>query len=123
MVTVCPLFAVTVAVAMVTTVCPAGMELTILFWPVLAIEVSAVLADVTPASPSTGSTNSRRRNPPVGGELYRSTSVVGEGETPAAGGGGALFSTHLYRMDGQMFGGIQTDAALTDTHLSWCCWS
>lgn len=96
MVTVCPLLAVTVAVATVTTVCPAGMAVTRLACPVLVTTAGAVLVmlvvlvEVTPGSPSTESTNRRRRAAPVGGELYRSSRVVGEGDTPA-GGGGRLF--------------------------------
>ena len=75
MVTVCPLLAVTVAVAMVTTVCPAGMAVTRPACPVLvtlagvAPVVPVVLAEVAPVSPSTGSKNKRRRAGPVGEEL------------------------------------------------------
>lgn len=75
MVTVCPLLAVTVAVAMVTTVCPAGMAVTRLAWLVLATAAGAALAEPvelaeeTPESPSAMSTNRRRRAEPVGGEL------------------------------------------------------
>lgn len=96
MVTVCPLLAVTVAVATVTTVCPAGMVVTRLAWPVLVTAADAVPVvlvvpvEVAPGSPSSGSTNRRRRAIPVGGELYLSSRVVGEGDTP---GGGADYFT------------------------------
>lgn len=95
MVTVCPLLAVMVAVATVTTVCPAGMDVTRLACPVLVTTVGAalpVLVQVTPCSPSSGSTNRRRRAAPVGGELYRSSRVVGEGDTPAGGRGADYFT-------------------------------
>lgn len=75
MVTVCPLLAVTVAVAMVTTVCPAGMAVMRPVGPVLVAVVGAVPVELlvplqaTPPSPSSGSTNKRRRAEPVGGEL------------------------------------------------------
>lgn len=70
MATVCPL-----AVAMVTTVWPAGMAGTRPAWSVLVTVVGAVLValvvpvEVTPGSPSNVSTKRRRRNVPVGGEL------------------------------------------------------
>lgn len=73
MVTVWPLLAVTVAVAMVTTVCPAGMVVTRLAWQeVLAMAATAVLVvltgleEVTEGSPST---KRRLRKVPTGGEL------------------------------------------------------
>lgn len=86
--TVCPLLAVTVS-----TVGPAGMVVTRLAWPVLAASAVLVLLvlAVTPGSLSGGSTNRRRQNGPLGGELYRSCRVVGEGDTP--GGGGADYLT------------------------------
>lgn len=77
-----------VAVATVTTVCPAGMAVTSPGWSVLLTGAGAVvvvlvlLVEVTPGSPSSGSTNRRRRVGPVGGELYRSRRVVGEGDVP-----------------------------------------
>lgn len=67
MVTVCAMVA-----AMVTTVCPAGMAVTRLAWLALVTVAGAVLVvlvEVTPDSPSSGSTNRRRRPGPVGGEL------------------------------------------------------
>lgn len=75
MVTVCPFSAVMVAVPMVTTVCPAGMAVTMLGWSVLATAAGAVavvlvlLVQVTLGSPSSGSTKRRRRAAPLGGEL------------------------------------------------------
>lgn len=69
------MLAVTVAVAMVTTVCPAGIAVTRLAWPVLVtlagvvLVVLVLLVEVTPVSPSTGSKKRRRRAEPVGEEL------------------------------------------------------
>lgn len=84
---VCQLLAVTVAVA--TTVCPAGMAATRPGGPVFVTMIGEELVVLVLVSPSTGSTNRRRRNPPVGGELYLSCRLVGEGDTPVKGGGGA----------------------------------
>lgn len=69
MVTVCPLLAVTVAVAIVTTVCPAGMAVTRLAWVGLATAVLAEPLEARPGSLSTGSTKRRRRAVLAGGEL------------------------------------------------------
>lgn len=73
MVTVCPLLAVTVAVAMVTTVCPAGMAVTMLAGLVTVVAAAPVEVveplEVRPCSLSTESTNRRRRAVPARGEL------------------------------------------------------
>lgn len=82
MVTVCPLLAVTVAVAMETTVCPAAIAAT---RPALVMAVGAVPVAVR-GSLSTESIKRRRRNGPVGGELYRSNKVGGEGDTAEGSG-------------------------------------
>ena len=63
MVTVCPLLVVTVAVAMVTTVCPAGMA-----WEVLRLVVRLVVEGSEGASQDT-STHSRLLAEPVAGQL------------------------------------------------------
>lgn len=84
---VCQLLAVTVAVA--TTVCPGGMAAMRPGGPLFVTRMedeAVLLVEVAPGSLSTGSTNRRRRNPPVGGELYLSCRVVGEGDTPVGGG-------------------------------------
>lgn len=69
MVTVCPLLAVTVAVAIVTTVCPAGMVVVTMAWEVLTVVVVVVVEEGSDGVSKEASTNSRLLAKPVGGEL------------------------------------------------------
>lgn len=89
-VTVCPLFAVTVAVATVTKVCPGtgvtGMvsEVTFCTGSVLTMGCCVTLTGVRVASLGVSlSTNSLRRVGLPVGELYLSYRVVGEEDRPA----------------------------------------
>lgn len=90
MVTVCPLFAVTVAVATVTKVCPGtgvtGMVSGETFWTgiVLITGCWEILKGVRVLSVGVSlSTNSRLLVGLLVGELYLSNNVVGEDERPA----------------------------------------
>lgn len=81
MVTVCPLLAVTVAVAMVTRVCLVGNDAMMLVCRVLE-PAGRLLPPEGALNSSAESMKRRRRCPPLGGELYRSSRVVGEGDEP-----------------------------------------